>query len=147
MIIAKPKLGTLFSLGIFVVISLGVAIYTASLMWGSLNIPWYQYLIVIILFPLSLGLTARIILGYRIIEIGKERFDIYFPTRFSRKSYRLKEIEYWKETKVKTATGLYREVEIRFEDNKQVTLSYQEHSDYDKVIKYLKKKCAKKDKS
>ena len=144
MIVAKPKIGTLFSLGLFVALSLTVAIYTTTFMVDSEYIAWYQYLIVIVLFPLALGLAAKVILGYKVIEIGKEKLDIRFPTRFKRKSYRIKDIDYWKETQVKTATGTYKEVEIQFEDKKQLTLSYQEHTDYTKVVNYLKKKCARK---
>ncbi|MBL6447309.1 hypothetical protein JMN32_13400 [Fulvivirga sp. 29W222] len=144
MIVAKPKVGTLFSLGLFIAISLAVAIYTASFMIDNSDIAWYQYVIVIILFPLSLGLAAKVIFGYKIIAIGKEKLDITFPTRFKKKSYKIKDIDYWKETQVKTATGTYKELEIQFDDKKQLSLSYQEHTDYPKVVNYLKKKCAKK---
>ncbi|UII32902.1 hypothetical protein LVD17_03540 [Fulvivirga ulvae] len=144
MIVAKPKVGTLFSLGLFIAISLSVAIYTAFLMLASNSIAWYQYAIVIILFPLSLGLAVKVVFGYKIISIGKEKLDITFPTRFKRESYKIKDIDYWKETQVKTATGTYKEVEIQFDDKKQLSLSFQEHTDYPKVIQYLKKKCAKK---
>lgn len=144
MIVAKPKIGTLFSLGLFIFISLAIAIYTAYYMLNANTIAWYQYAVVIILFPLALGLAAKVILGYKIIEIGKEKLDITFPTRFKKETYRIKDIDYWKETKVKTATGTYKEVEIQFENKKKLALSYQEHTDYPKVIQYLKKKCAKK---
>lgn len=143
MIIAKPKIGTLFSLGLFVILSLGLASFTAYHMFNATTIAWYQYLIVIILFPLGLGLAVKVVLGYKIIEIGKERIEVRFPVKFKKESHKLKDIERWKETTVKTATGTYKEVDIRFSDKKQLTLSYQEHTDYPKVVKYLKKRCAR----
>lgn len=144
LIIAKPKIGTLFSLGAFIVLSVVIASFTASHMIGEENIAWYQYLIVIVLFPLALGLATKLIFGYKIIEVGKEKIDIFFPTRFKRQSYKIKEIDFWQETQVKTATGTYKEVQIQFADKKKLSLSYQEHTEYPQVIKYLKKKCAKK---
>lgn len=144
MIVAKPKIGTLFSLGVFILVSLGIAALTASYMLAAQNIAWYQYVIVLVLFPLGLGLAVKVIFGYKIIIIGKGKIEIKFPTRFKKKAYRINEIDYWKETKVKAATGTYKEVEINFTDKKQLYLSYQEHTDYPKVIQYLKKKCAKR---
>lgn len=144
MITAKPKVGTLFSLGTFILTSLAIAGVTAWYMLHSNSIAWYQYLIVLILFPLGLGLAAKVIFGYKIVQVGKGRIDISFPVRFKKTGYRLKEIDSWKETQVKAATGTYKEVEINFLDKKQLYLSYQEHTDYLKVIQYLKKKCPKK---
>lgn len=144
MIVAKPKIGTLFSLGVVIFLSLGFASYTAYQMVHADAIAWYQYLIVLLLFPLGLGLAAKVILGYKVIELGKGRIDIRFPVRLKRKSHKIKEIDHWKETTVKTATGTYKEVEITFADKTKLTLSYQEHTEYPKVIQYLKKKCARK---
>ena len=143
-IVAKPKIGTLFSLGVFILASLGVATITGYHMLHASEIAWYQYVIVLILFPLGFGLAAKVIFGYKVVEIGKEKIDIIFPTRFKKQGYRLKDIDSWKETQVKAATGTYKEVEITFTDKKQIYLSYQEHTDYFKVIQYLKKKCSKK---
>ncbi|ELR69084.1 hypothetical protein C900_05473 [Fulvivirga imtechensis AK7] len=144
MIIAKPKIGTLFSLGVFILASLAVATITGYYMINASEITWYQYVIVLVLYPLGFGLAAKVIFGYKIVEVGKEKIDIRFPTRFTKRGYKLRDIDFWKETQVKAATGTYKEVEITFIDKKHLYLSYQEHTDYSKVIQYLKKKCAKK---
>lgn len=143
-IVTKPKVATLFSMGIFITASLSIAIFCIYLMMNSGRLVWYQFLAAIILGPVALGLLAKVILGYKIVSIGKERIEIKHPTRFSSKTYSLKEIDTWKETEVKTATGVYQELEVLFNNKKKLNLSYQEHTDYPAVIKYLKKKCARK---
>ena len=131
-------------MAIFIAISLSLAIFCAYLMLDSGKIVWYQFLTAIILGPVALGLLAKVILGYKIVSIGKERIEIKYPTRFSSKTYPIKEIDSWRETEVKTATGVYQELEVLFSNRKKLNLSYQEHTEYPAVIKYLKKKCSKK---
>jgi hypothetical protein len=81
-----------------------------------------------------------------VVNIGKESVIIRFPTRFSSKSYALKEIKTWHETAIKTAGGNYKEVEILFTDMKKLNLSMQEHTNYANLIKYMSKKASKKKK-
>lgn len=131
-------------MGIFIAVALSLAIFCTYLMVDSGKIIWYQFLTAIILGPIALGLLFKVILGYKIVSIGKERIEIHHPTRFRKKDYTLKEIDFWKETEVKTATGMYKELEILFLNKRKLNLSYQEHTDYPAVIKYLKKKCGKK---
>lgn len=147
MITTKPKVSTLFSMGIFIAVALSISAYCAYLMFDSGRIIWYQFLAAIILGPLALGLLAKVIFGYKIVSIGKERIDIKFPTKFTNKAYTLKDVDFWKEEEVKTGTGTYKELEVRFHSGGKLNLSYQEHTNYSAVIKYLKKKCAKKFKS
>ena len=78
------------------------------------------------------------------VYIGKEKIDIHFPTRFTKKTYGIKDIASWKEEQVKTATGTYKELEVLFQSNYKLNLSYQEHTDYPAVVRYLKKKCGRK---
>lgn len=144
MIVVKPKISTLFSLGIFILISLGVSIYMLSYMLRSNGTAWYQYLIVLILAPLALGLLARLIWGYKRVEVGQERISIAYPVRLSKKSYPLKEVNQWTEHQVKTGGSTFKELNVRFTDGKKLELSMQEHSRYSDVIKYLRKKCPKK---
>lgn len=143
MIVAKPKVSTLFSLGVFIAISLALSGYAIGHILSGKPIEWYHYALGVIFFPIGLGLLLRLLFGYRVVTIGKEKFDIHFPSRFNRKSYKVKDVTKWKETQVKTVSGTFKELEIYFNDNKHITLSIQEHTDYPKVLQYLKKKCGK----
>lgn len=147
MIVVKPKVSTLFSLGIFVAACLSISGYTLGIVLSSNNPEWYHFATTAFLLPLGFGLLLRMIFKYKVVSIGKESIIINFPTRFNVKNYPLKEVQLWKETSIKTAGGKYMEVEIVFNDSKKVNLSMQEHSNYSDVIKYLNKKVAKKRKN
>ncbi len=142
MIVVKPKINTLLSLGIFITICLSVSGYTLSVMIGSNSIQWYQYLIVLILTPLALGILFKTLLGYKRVEVGKNKITVYHPIRFSNQSYQVKEIRQWTEQNVKTAGSTFKELNILFDSGKKLSLSLQEHTNYLDLLKYLKKKCS-----
>lgn len=144
MIVVKPKIGTLFSLGVFVAASLSLGGYAAHVTFIEKSPEWYHYILLFIFAPIGLGLFFRMIFKYKIVRIGKGIITIMIPTRFLEKSYQLDDIKHWKETSIKTAGGNYKELEILFDDQKRLNLSMQEHGEYGKVIIYLKKKVAKK---
>ena len=144
MIIAKPKMGTLFSLGVFITICLGTCGYLLFRYLNEGQFAMLQYVIMLVTGSLGLGLLARIILGYRIVSIGKSKIEVRYPTRFKTLNYKLQNILHCRERKVKTASGTFKELEVQFDDKKKLMLSYQEHTDYPKVISYLRQKCPKK---
>lgn len=143
MIVVKPKVGTLFSLGIFIALCLSASGYALGVWYGGAPLQWYHYVLLIVFLPIGLGLLFRLLLGYRVVKVGKEKIDVNFPSRFKSTTYKLKDIKNWKETQVKTVSGVFRELEIHFEDGRKITSSFQEHANYDKLKKYLSKKCAK----
>lgn len=143
MIVAKPKISTLFSLGVFILFCMIASGYAIGHMLSGKTILWYHYTLAIIFFPIGLGLLFRMLLGYRIIRVGKEKIEVHFPSKFTTRTYKLKDISQWKETAVKTVSGTFKEVEVLFNDRKKITVSIQEHTDYKPLLKYLQKKCAK----
>lgn len=143
MIVVKPKVNTLFSLGIFILICLAVAIYNFYLISISETPKWYHYLLVIVPAPIGLGLLFRMLFSYKIVKVGKLKIEILFPVRASKKSYTLRQIKYWKEESVKTANGVFKELEVRFTDNKNLKISLQEYQAYNEMIQYLNKKSGK----
>jgi len=143
MIVAKPKVGTLFSLGVFIILSLIGSGYAIGRFFSGEAMLWYHYALAVIFFPIGMGLLFRLLLGYRIVKISKGRFDVNYPSRFSKKTYKINDLDKWKEVEVKTATGTYKEVELHFNDKKKLSFSMQEHTDYPKLKNYLSKKCAK----
>lgn len=144
MIVVKPKISTQFSLGVFIAASLSLGGYAGNIVFINKNPDWYHYMLLIIFAPIGLGLLMRMIFKYKIIQIGKGSINIKLPTRFINVSYDLNDIKHWRETAIKTAGGKYKELEILFDDQKRLHLSMQEHSDYNKVVTYLKKKVSKK---
>lgn len=144
MIVLRPKASTLFSLSLFTSFCLvaGAVGITHYLLNDSLA--WYDYIFIGLLLPLGIILLLRLIFNYYSVRIGKERITVIHPTRFTERNYSLTDIDYWTEKQIKTPSGLYKEVEIRFSDQRKVSLSLQEHKGYPEALSYLKKKCKNK---
>lgn len=143
MIVLRPKVSTLFSLSLFtsfclVAGAVGVTHYLLT------DLAWYDYIFLGLFLPLGIILLLRLIFNYSSIRIGRGQFTVIYPTRFTQRNYGLDEIESWTEKEVKTPSGLYKEVEIRFVDNRKVTVSLHEHKGYAEAVAYLRKKCNKK---
>ena len=131
-------------MGVFVAFCLTAAGMSLYYILISTAYAWYQYAAVIVLGPIGLGLLFRTVLSYKIVYLGKGSIEIRYPTRFKSKSYKLNSISRWSETEIKTLGGKFKELEVVFENKKKLQLSIQEHTNYPQVVKYLKKKCAKK---
>lgn len=143
MIVCKPKIGSLFSLGLFSFGGTAIGGFSLKLLLTENNVPWYHYMASFTLLPLALVILIRMFWGYKIVTFGKERVSIRYPFRFTSHAIPLKELSSWKETKVSTKTGTYREIEIK-SDVVSIKINYQEHSSYNEALKYLEKKAKKR---
>lgn len=144
MIISKPKKSTLFSLSLFLILDFALIAATFNSIVNSNEIYWYHYIFLLILIPVGIGVLIKTILNYKITRIGKGKIDIKIPARLKNKSYSLKDIKQWQEVTIRTATGIYQQLEIVFLNDDKLTLGRQEHSAYDQIIKYLQQKSGKK---
>ena len=143
MIISKPRTSALFSLSIFIVISL-------SLSYAGIMGPvetgvwkWYNYIAVYFFGPLAFILAMRMLWKFKVLGVGKMVLSVWYPFRFSKRRFDLTEIEFWNEEQVKTGKTLFRELEINFGGSK-VKISNQENGSYDQIFRYLNKKLPKK---
>ncbi len=143
MIISKPKPGTIFSIVLFALPLLAVAIYGFYILKTG-QTSWYHYLYMIGFGPVALGLILRQIFGYKTISIGKDKLTISFLLKRTKIIHSLKHLKQWSETSIKTPSGNYKQLEVIFENQGKVVMSMQEHTEYHQVIKYLKKKHARK---
>ncbi|MGK7391460.1 MAG: hypothetical protein ACNS60_13980 [Candidatus Cyclobacteriaceae bacterium M2_1C_046] len=144
MIVSKPRGSTLFSLSVFISIDIALIILTFSSISQSEAIYWYHYLFLATLIPIGLIVLIKVLIGYKITIIGKSQIEVSYPVRLKKESYPVKDIIQWREEIIKTVSGVYKQLEIYFSNDKKLTLSKQEHSNYDRIISYLSKKAAKK---
>ena len=144
MIIVKPKGSTLTSLTLFIILIGALVIATFTSINRSDSIYWYHYLFLVILIPLGVGVLIKVIFSYKIISIGKEKISWRIPALFKNESYTLKDLKNWQEITIKTTTGVFQQLEIKFDNDHQLTLSRQEHTNYDDVLMYLKQKAPKR---
>lgn len=143
MIISRPKSSALFSLTIFIIISLALAYAGISRPIETGVWKWYNYIAVYIFGPLAMILSFRIMYNFKVLYISKAQVEAWFPFRFFRKKYKLEELEFWNEETVKTGKTLFRELRMKFR-NKTIKISNQENSSYDKIFKYLSTKAKTK---
>lgn len=140
MIRSKPKNSTLFSLSLFLIIAYGVGIWTALTVPSS---PAYWYLIPILFLGTALVVTLKVLWGYQTIQIKGEQWkvkNLIGPDN----AFNSKDIEWWKETEIKTAGGPYKELHIYAKGKVNLKVSLQEHTGYQKIIKKVKSKYPKK---
>ena len=112
---------------------------------GNENSAWYVYLALIVLVPLSLFITFRTFVNYKLIEFDNNQIAIKYTVRKKIKAYSLSDVHHWKESIVKTGkNSTFQEIEIQFNDRFKIALGLREYSDYPKVKAYLEKKLGKK---
>ena len=142
MIVARPKTNTLFSISIFVAAAFALFVYGMT----ELRKPEASYMWFILVYstgPIGLVVLIKVLLGWKIVRIGKDKLEINFPFKFSRKKLDGKEIMGWKKNTIKTFGGVYEEIICEFNSGDSFTLSRQEHTEFDKTLKYMSKKYKK----
>ena len=106
---------------------------------------WYNYVIIGLLIPIGGFVLIRIFILYKIIRMGNNQVQISYPVLRREKKYTLKDIEAWRENKVKTGkTSEYKELQILFSDKKKLSVGHKEHTEYSRMVQYLTQKAEKK---
>lgn len=142
MIVSKPKIGTLFSVGVFIALAFGVFIYGMIQIQSATSRTWW-YVLTYTSGPIGLMVLLKILFSLKTLKISKEKFEVKFPFKFRKYSFGGKEIDHWFHTSIKTYGGLYEELTIKLISGKQLAVSKQENTEYDKTLNYLKKKFKK----
>jgi hypothetical protein len=144
MIISKPKTGTLFAVGVFLILAYGASGYMLYQVVQNQSFATYQMFLLPLTLGIALGVTIKMIIDHKTIIVQKDRVDVNFLLPI-RKRYYLKNLDFWQETRIKTFSSTYKELTMRFERRKAVKLSSQENSNYERIHRYLKKKYPKKE--
>ncbi len=140
MIVSKPKTQTLTALTIFLVL-----IFAAFFMLLNSLLTEPSYFIVkLILTPvvLVIGLLVlgKLLGAIKVVRVGDNKIEVFYPISRIRTNIQVPNLLGWKEEVVKTKNGEYREVKILYTKKKILKLSNRENTEYDAVVKYLKKK-------
>jgi hypothetical protein len=140
MIVSKPKVSTLFSLSMFLLITYAALFYTALALINADNKPWYLYLLVAILAPVALIVTAKVVLSFKIIRIGQGLIKVSYSLSFRKKEYQQQDLQSWQETVINTKSGVYKELRLNFPGKAKVTLSNHENESYEEILKHMNKR-------
>lgn len=144
MIISKPKTGTLFAVGVFLILAYGASGYMIYQVVQTQSFASYQMFLLPLTLGIALGVTIKMIIDYKTIVVQNDRVDVKFLLPI-RKRYYLKNLDFWQETRIKTFSSTYKELTMGFERRKAVKLSSQENSNYERIHRYLKKKYPRKE--
>jgi len=140
MIISKPKGLTLFSLCFFLTLCYGAAIWS----WFKIpSSPTIWYLIPVGCLSVAMLVTIKIIISYRVLRINGSHWEVQRLIG-GNIIFEGDEIKWWKETAINTAGADYKQLHIHAGPGKNVKVSLQEHTDYQKVLKGLKARYGKK---
>ncbi|SMD32312.1 hypothetical protein SAMN04488029_0656 [Reichenbachiella faecimaris] len=145
MIVSKPKIGTLFSVGLFITLALGAFTYGLVHIQSATDRTWW-YVLIYTSGPIGFVVLIKILFSLKTLKVSKEKFEVKFPFKLTKYSFGGKEIDHWFHTSIKTYGGLYEELTIKLISGKQLAISKQENTEYDKTLKYLKKKFKKLEK-
>ncbi len=144
MIISKPKTGTLFSIGVFLALAYGASGYMIYQVVQTQTFATYQMLLLPLTLGIAVGVSVKMVIDYKTIVIDKDRVDVKFLLPINKRYY-LKNLDFWQETKIKTFSSTFKELTLRFDNRKAVKLSTQENSNYERIVRYLKKKYGRKE--
>ena len=129
-------LSSVFSLLLFLIIVYGIGI------WSWFRIPatpaiWR--LIPIVCITVALLVSVKVLMGYRVIEINGDRWQV--KRLISRNIvFSGKDIKWWKEIKIKTAGGFYKQLHVHAGKGNDAKVSLQEHTEYQRVLDRLRTK-------
>ncbi len=145
MIVSKPPISTLSSFALFLLVTaivIGMNVYTVL---QAANPAWYNYVVIGLLLPIGGFVLYKIFIRYQIVRLGNNQIEVQLPVLRRFDKYNLDQVQFWFENQVKTGkNSVYKELVIKFSDNKKVTLSPKESTDYERVVQYLKQKLTKK---
>ncbi len=140
MIHSRPRSNALFAVGFFIVLTLAV---DGWILAGLINDPSSYFIAKLILVPTLLVIViivaSKSYFSAMTMTLGNDRLTYRYPFG-SRKQHKVSEIAAWDETVIKRKSSTYKRLTIRLATGKKLHVSNQENSDYDKVLKYLKKK-------
>ncbi len=142
MIVSKPKSTALIALGIFIIICFGVGGYAFNNVLNN-SAGWLGYIVAGFFLPLGIILLLRQLVSYKIVHMG-DVIKISYPFRFQQKQQKLKNLVCWKQTIIKTKNDPFKQLELKF-DNLVLKLSLQENTNYEQIIKFLKRRVSKKE--
>ncbi len=140
MITSKPKRVTLFSLSLFLVLAYGAGTWS----WIRLpSTPMIWLLVPLICYGSALIVTFKLLISYRVLVIKGDKWQVNRLIG-SNVKFSGNEILWWNETIINTAGSAYKQLHIHAGEGKNVKVSLQEHTDYEKVLKGLKSNHHKK---
>lgn len=92
----------------------------------------------------AIAVSAKTVAGYKQIFVSKNRIEVKYIFNLLSRRYYFKELAFWKETTIKTFSGLFKELDINFGNGRHVKLTLQENSNYEKIKTFMQRNYKRK---
>ncbi len=136
MIVCKPKPAIQFVLFALLAVAYGISFlligYVAQ---GKQSIWLFGGLLISLV--ITILFTIRVLIGQKILLVDKGKITIKYL--FRTYSFDSQSITAWEEIEIKTFNNqVFKQIDLIL-GNQKVSVSQQEHTDYDKLLQFLKK--------
>jgi len=136
MIVCKPKSSVQIVLFALLAVAYGITFLLIGYAAGGLQSAWL-YVGVVLSIIFSILFTVKVLTGYKTLVIEKDKITIKYL--FRTYSFHIKQLSSWEEIEIKTYNKqVFKQIDLIFGQQK-VSFSSQEHSDYNKLVQFLRK--------
>lgn len=136
MIICKPKPAVQFVLFALLAVTYGISfLLIGYIVQGKQSIWLYGGVLISLI--VTFLFTIRVLIGHKSLFIDKGKISVKYL--FRTYTFDAQAITSWEEIEIKTFNNqVFRQIDLVLE-NQKVSFSQQEHTDYDKLLQFLKK--------
>lgn len=136
MIICKPQPTVQLVLFVLLAIAYGISfLLIGYVVQGKQSVWLYGGLIISLV--VTILFTIRVLIGYKTLLIDKGKITIKYL--FRAYTFDIQAITSWEEIEIKTFNNqVFKQIDLVLE-NQKVSFSQQEHTNYDKLLQFLKK--------
>lgn len=140
MIVSKPRVSTLTSLTVFLILIFGSFFYVLHSLLTNEAYFIAKLILAPILLAIGLVVLSKVLAAIKVVKAGNNSIQVFYPISRMRIDISVKDILGWHEEVINTKNGEFREVKILYTKKKILKLSNKENTEYEAVVKYLKKK-------
>ncbi|GAB4184271.1 MAG: hypothetical protein OHK0057_28550 [Thermoflexibacter sp.] len=136
MIICKPKPAVQFVLFALLAVVYGISfLLIGYIVQGQQSIWLYGGVLISLI--VTFLFTIRVFIGHKSLLIDKGKISVKYL--FRTYTFDIQAITSWEEIEIKTFNNqVFKQIDLVLE-NQKVSFSQQEHTDYDKLLQFLKK--------
>lgn len=143
MIVSKPKTNTLTALTIFLILIFGSFFVLLDSLLSSESYFIVKLILAPVVLVIGLVVLGKLLGAIKIVKLGDNKLQIFYPISRLKVEVKVPDILGYREEVIKTKNGEFREVKILYTKKKILKLSNRENTEYDAVVRYLKKKVKK----
>ncbi len=140
MIISKPKRNTISALVVFLILIFGSFFVLLNSLLSNEAYFLFKLILAPIVLVIGLVILSKLLAALKVVKLGNNQIEVFYPVSRMRLKINVKDVLGWHEEAINTKNGEFREVKILYTKKKILKLSNKENTDYEEVVKYLKKK-------